>query len=102
MRLPLRSKTDRFSASPFAFPAKRRDDAFGQPFVTQLYAPLNTYHVILEVAPQYQQDVSALSRLRPRRGRQDDSDQSVRCIETGAGHHLGQSSGTIPGGDAVV
>jgi hydrophobe/amphiphile efflux-1 (HAE1) family protein len=38
-------------------------DAFGQPFVTQLYAPLNTYHVVLEVAPQYQQDVSALSRL---------------------------------------
>jgi hydrophobe/amphiphile efflux-1 (HAE1) family protein len=38
-------------------------DAFGQPFVTQLYAPLNTYHVILEVAPQYQRDVSALSRL---------------------------------------
>jgi hydrophobe/amphiphile efflux-1 (HAE1) family protein len=38
-------------------------DAFGQPFVTQLYAPLNTYHVILEVEPQYQQDVSALSRL---------------------------------------
>jgi multidrug efflux pump subunit AcrB len=27
-------------------------DAFGQPFVTQLYAPLNTYHVVLEVAPQ--------------------------------------------------
>jgi multidrug efflux pump subunit AcrB len=38
-------------------------DAFGQPFVTQLYAPLNTYHVLLEVAPEYQQDVSALSRL---------------------------------------
>jgi multidrug efflux pump subunit AcrB len=38
-------------------------DAFGQPFVTQLYAPLNTYHVLLEVSPQYQQDVSALSRL---------------------------------------
>jgi hydrophobe/amphiphile efflux-1 (HAE1) family protein len=38
-------------------------DAFGQPFVTQLYAPLNTYHVVLEVAPEYQQDVSALSRL---------------------------------------
>ena len=38
-------------------------DAFGQPFVTQLYAPLNTYHVVLEVEPQYQQDVSALSRL---------------------------------------
>ncbi len=38
-------------------------DAFGQPFVTQLYAPLNTYHVVLEVEPKYQQDVSALSRL---------------------------------------
>jgi AcrB/AcrD/AcrF family len=38
-------------------------DAFGQPFVTQLYAPLSTYHVVLEAAPQYQQDVSALSRL---------------------------------------
>ena len=38
-------------------------DAFGQPFVTQLYAPLNTYHVIMEVEPEYQQDVSALSRL---------------------------------------
>jgi multidrug efflux pump subunit AcrB len=38
-------------------------DAFGQPFVTQLYASLNTYHVILEVEPRYQQDVSALSRL---------------------------------------
>ena len=38
-------------------------DAFGQPFVTQLFAPLNTYHIVMEVAPQYQQDVSALSRL---------------------------------------
>jgi multidrug efflux pump subunit AcrB len=28
-------------------------DAFGQPFVTQLYAPLNTYYVILEIAPKY-------------------------------------------------
>jgi hydrophobe/amphiphile efflux-1 (HAE1) family protein len=38
-------------------------DAFGQPQITTLYAPLNTYHVILEVSPQYQRDVSALSRL---------------------------------------
>ena len=35
-------------------------DAFGQPFITQLYGPLNTYHVVLEVAPRYQTDVSAL------------------------------------------
>jgi hydrophobe/amphiphile efflux-1 (HAE1) family protein len=38
-------------------------DAFGQRYVTQIYAPLNTYHVVMEVKPAYQQDVSALSRL---------------------------------------
>lgn len=38
-------------------------DAFGQPYVTQLYGTLNTYHIIMQVAPQYQQDASALSRL---------------------------------------
>ena len=38
-------------------------DAFGQPYIAQLYGPLNTFHIILEVAPQYQQDVSALTRL---------------------------------------
>jgi hydrophobe/amphiphile efflux-1 (HAE1) family protein len=38
-------------------------DAFGQRYVTEIYAPLNTYHVVLEVTPAYQKDVSALSRL---------------------------------------
>jgi multidrug efflux pump subunit AcrB len=38
-------------------------DAFGQRYVTQIYAPLNTYRVVMEVAPAYQEDVSALSRL---------------------------------------
>jgi len=37
--------------------------AFGQGYVTQIYAPLNTYHVVLGVEPKYQEDVSALSRL---------------------------------------
>ena len=32
------------------------------PFMPSSTARLNTYHVILEVAPQYQNDVSALSR----------------------------------------
>ena len=36
-------------------------DAFGQRYVTQIYAPLNTYRVVME--PAYQEDVSALSRL---------------------------------------
>ena len=39
------------------------NDAFGQRYVTEVYAPLNTYHVVMEVAPAYQEDVSALSRL---------------------------------------
>jgi multidrug efflux pump subunit AcrB len=38
-------------------------DAFGQRYVTEVYGTLNTYHVVLEVAPQYQEDASALSRL---------------------------------------
>jgi multidrug efflux pump subunit AcrB len=38
-------------------------DAFGQPYITQLYGPLNTYHVLLEVAPHYQTDASALTRI---------------------------------------
>jgi len=37
--------------------------AFGQSYVTQIYAPLNTYHVVLEVAPEFQEDPSALSRI---------------------------------------
>ena len=36
-------------------------DALGQRHVTQIYAPLNTYRVVMEVAPAYQKDVSALT-----------------------------------------
>jgi hydrophobe/amphiphile efflux-1 (HAE1) family protein len=38
-------------------------DAFGQRYVTEIYGQLNTYHVVMEVAPAYQQDISALSRI---------------------------------------
>jgi hydrophobe/amphiphile efflux-1 (HAE1) family protein len=38
-------------------------DAFGQRYLTEVYGQLNTYHVVLEVAPAYQQDTSALSRI---------------------------------------
>ena len=38
-------------------------DAYGQSYVTQIYAPLNTYHIVIEVEPRFQQDVSALSQL---------------------------------------
>jgi multidrug efflux pump subunit AcrB len=38
-------------------------DAYGQAYVTQIYAPLNTYHVVIEVEPRFQQDITALSQL---------------------------------------
>ncbi len=37
-------------------------DAFGQRQVSTIYTQTNQFHVILEVAPQYQQDAAALTR----------------------------------------
>ncbi|MFI5400314.1 MAG: efflux RND transporter permease subunit [SAR324 cluster bacterium] len=39
-------------------------DAFGQRQVSTIYNPLNQYHVVMEVAPQYWQSPSMLSQLR--------------------------------------
>lgn len=38
-------------------------DAFGQRYLTELYGQLNTYHILMELKPEYQKDVSALSRI---------------------------------------
>ena len=38
-------------------------DAFGQRQVSTIYNPLNQYHVVMEVAPEYLQDPSALNRI---------------------------------------
>ena len=38
-------------------------DAFGQRQVSTIYNPLNQYHVVMEVAPQYWQNPSMLSQL---------------------------------------
>jgi multidrug efflux pump len=38
-------------------------DAFGQRQVSNIYTPLNQYHVILEVSPQYQQNPDALKAI---------------------------------------
>jgi hydrophobe/amphiphile efflux-1 (HAE1) family protein len=38
-------------------------EAFGQRYVAQLYGTTNTYHIVMELAPQYQNDPSALSRI---------------------------------------
>ncbi|GJE45296.1 efflux RND transporter permease subunit [Methylobacterium soli] len=39
------------------------DDAFGQRIVSTMYTELNQYHVVLEVAPQYQRDPDALNGI---------------------------------------
>jgi multidrug efflux pump subunit AcrB len=38
-------------------------DAFGQRQVSNIYTPLNQYHVILEVPPRYQQNPDALKAI---------------------------------------
>ena len=40
--------------------------AFGSRQIGQIYAPNNSYHVLMRVAPEYQQDASALSLLHVR------------------------------------
>ncbi|MBS0557938.1 MAG: multidrug efflux RND transporter permease subunit [Proteobacteria bacterium] len=40
------------------------NDAFGQRQVATIYNALNQYHVVMEVAPQYQQDPSALDDIQ--------------------------------------
>jgi multidrug efflux pump len=41
-------------------------DAFGQRQVSTIYAPLNQYHVIMEVAPEYWQQPSSLAAIQVR------------------------------------
>jgi multidrug efflux pump len=58
---------DRDTASRLGITASQIDntlyDAFGQRQVSTIYAPLNQYHVIMEVAPQYWQSPETLKEL---------------------------------------
>ena len=38
-------------------------DAFGQRQVSTIYTPTNEYWVVMEVLPQYQQDIASLGSL---------------------------------------
>jgi multidrug efflux pump len=55
---------DRDTASRLGIAAADIDsvlyDAFGQRFVSTIYEPLNQYHVVMEVAPEYQQSPETL------------------------------------------
>jgi multidrug efflux pump len=58
---------DRDTASRLGVAAQDIDnalyDAFGQRQVSTMYRPLNQYHVIMEVAPQFQQTTEALQNI---------------------------------------
>ena len=60
-------KIDRDTASRLGLKASQIDntlyDAFGQRQVSVIYNPLNQYHVIMEVAPQYWQSPDTLKEL---------------------------------------
>jgi multidrug efflux pump len=61
---------DRDTASRLGITPKLIDatlyDAFGQRQVSTIYAPLNQYHIIMEVAPEYWQRPSSLSQIQVR------------------------------------
>ena len=42
---------------------RRLSDAFAQTQVSTTYMPLNQYHVVMEVAPEFQQDPDALKNI---------------------------------------
>jgi hydrophobe/amphiphile efflux-1 (HAE1) family protein len=58
---------DRDTASRMGITAETLDnslyDAFGQRQVSTIYQPLNQYHVVMEVAPQFQQTTEALQNI---------------------------------------
>jgi HAE1 family hydrophobic/amphiphilic exporter-1 len=70
-------------------------DAYGSRQISTIYAPNNTYQVIIELEPQYQKDLSALSMLyvRSSTGKLVPL-HAVTTITQGVGplsvHHLGQ------------
>jgi multidrug efflux pump len=58
---------DRDTASRLGVAAQDIDnvlyDAFGQRFVSTIYQPINQYHVVMEVAPQFQQSPDTLKSV---------------------------------------
>jgi hydrophobe/amphiphile efflux-1 (HAE1) family protein len=57
-----RDTASRLGVSPFSIDATL-SDAFGQKQVSTTYRPLNQYHVVMEVAPEYQENPDALKNI---------------------------------------
>src|SRR6202042_2706455 len=57
-----RATASRLGVSPLTIDSTL-SDAFAQAQVSTTYMPLNQYHVVMEVAPQYQEDPDALKSI---------------------------------------
>ena len=78
-------------------------DAFGQRQVSTIFTQLNQYHVILEVAPQFQQNPGSFKDLYVKSG----TGTAGAALDVYPAQHFervvgGQSSRPVSGGDAVV
>src|SRR5262249_23625838 len=71
--------------------------AYGQRQGSQIYAPNNQYQVIMQVAPEFQRDASALSYLylRSQSGRLIPL-ESVASVQPGTGPMSGNRTGQLP------
>ena len=77
------------------------NDAFGQRQISTIYGQANQYRVILEAAPQYQRDPSALSKIYmpaniPSQPLQSSSAQNIQPLSSfvpGASEHAGAALG---------
>jgi len=83
---------DRDTASRLGVAAQDIDtvlyDAFGQRFASTIYEPLNQYHVVMEVAPQYQQTPETLESVYVR-------SSSGKMVPLSAFAHIGPSNTSL-------
>ena len=95
---------DRDTASRLGIAAQDIDnvlyDAFGQRHVSTIYQPLNQYHVVMEVAPQFQQSPDTLENIYVHSSTGAHG-AAVRVHALRPGEHFagGESPGTVAGGD---
>ncbi|GAC1421649.1 MAG: efflux RND transporter permease subunit [Acidobacteriaceae bacterium] len=92
---------DRISAGRLGVPPQTIDDtlydAFGQRQVSTIYTQQNQYHVVLEVAPEFQLDPSGLGRLYvPSRGGSQVPLGSFATVRLGHGPLAVTSQGVFP------
>ena len=78
-------------------------DAFGQRQVAITYTPLNQYHVVMEVAPEYWQRPETLRDIyvRPAAG-DPHPPERLHPVPTGQYVPRREPPGSVPGGDPVV